>query len=287
MLFSITTHMHPSFSFPGRGRREACEPQGSLILPDKSKGTPMLEAAPKAPHDELKRHEDDDMEVQPVNGTLSAVFGATMQSAIMESGEDTDDGDEEYYAALEDDNANLVLDEDVDEIIEELEARKRSIPLAPSGRYDKRAALSFNTTLVDGRVSNSSSRASGRHTLGSKVSSGSNMSPASVPGPETHMHFSNTTGSTFSTAWTNDTSGNATSVGTVAANSTHVMLRGGKPVQRQAFNKKKLVLSDDMTRVFHPTQNGHAIIANHILFQMAEDNAKRLGRPLRHTLLES
>jgi hypothetical protein len=42
-------------------------------------------------------------------------------------------------------------------------------------------------------------------------------------------------------------------------------------------NIKKLFVSDDTSRVFHPTQIGHSMIANMILYQMAADNAKRNG----------
>jgi phospholipase/lecithinase/hemolysin len=78
------------------------------------------------------------------------------------------------------------------------------------------------------------------------------------------MHFANTTA--FA---------NGSSTGTVIANRTHILF-GNKPVAR--INIKKLFVSDKTSRVFHPTQGGHALIANMILYQMAADNAKRLGK---------
>ncbi|KAK3064497.1 hypothetical protein LTS18_006688 [Coniosporium uncinatum] len=64
----------------------------------------------------------------------------------------------------------------------------------------------------------------------------------------------------------------STSVGPIIANSTHVPLANG--VVSKKVNLKKLIVSDKTSRVFHSTQNGHALIANMILYWMRAHNAQ-------------
>lgn len=70
------------------------------------------------------------------------------------------------------------------------------------------------------------------------------------------------------------TAGNTT--GTVVANETHILLANGKVVEKSAL-ARKIFVSDNTARIFHPTQYGHAMIANLILYQMAADRAQSQG----------
>lgn len=76
----------------------------------------------------------------------------------------------------------------------------------------------------------------------------------------------------------NSTSGNSTThsgTGVVVSNGTHVILSNGQPVPKAAV--KKLFVGDRTARALHPTQAGHALIANLILYQMAAQRAAQLG----------
>ncbi|KAF7186645.1 Lipase 1 [Pseudocercospora fuligena] len=64
-------------------------------------------------------------------------------------------------------------------------------------------------------------------------------------------------------------------LGTVLANNTHVLLANGHAVEKSSISR--LLVSDTTARVFHPTQGGHALIANLILYQMTADRAMSLG----------
>lgn len=101
---------------------------------------------------------------------------------------------------------------------------------------------------------------------------------ASFSTQSTQLRFSNSTTVSGFTNPTKAATANDTEVGTVIANKTHVLLGSDQPVQMQAFNVKKLFVSDLTFRVFHLTQAGHAIISNLILFQMAHGNAECLGK---------
>jgi hypothetical protein len=59
-------------------------------------------------------------------------------------------------------------------------------------------------------------------------------------------------------------------------------------VERLSFSEVlHLVLPDTSARVFHPTQRGHNIIANLILYTMAAVNAESMGMLIRPTLHNS
>jgi len=241
----------------------------------KSRDTPMLEDPfPYVPHG-LDRRQDDADDTKPANGTLQEYYGALIEQAIKAS---IDDGDDEY-AALYDDNANDDLQEEVDEELEDqLEESDKITPATAvsalaNPRFLRRSTAAWNFTFA-AQSSGLPSPSKNIHLLGSKVSSkyGANASAFSTQS----MRFPNS--STFSTASADGDIGEDSAVGTVVANKTHIMLQGGKPVQRATINIKKLFVSDLTVRVFHPTQAGHAAIANLVLFQMAQDNAKRLGK---------
>ncbi|KAF2113969.1 SGNH hydrolase-type esterase domain-containing protein [Lophiotrema nucula] len=70
-------------------------------------------------------------------------------------------------------------------------------------------------------------------------------------------------------------SANTSHPSTVIANNTHIRLENGTVVEK--VNVKKLILSDKTCRVFHPTQGGHALIANLVLYHMQANNAKAKG----------
>ncbi|CZT25182.1 uncharacterized protein RCC_10911 [Ramularia collo-cygni] len=69
--------------------------------------------------------------------------------------------------------------------------------------------------------------------------------------------------------------GDSSSSGTVIANTTHTLLKNGKIVQKSRI--RKLFITDETSRIFHPTQSGHTLIANLILYQMAANNAASQG----------
>lgn len=239
----------------------------------KSRDTPMLEDPfPYVPHG-LRRREDEADDLKPVNGTLKEYYGALIEQAIKES---IDDGDDEY-AALYDDNANDDLQEEVDDELEDQLAENNEVTPATaasalgSPRFLRRSTAAWNFTFA-AQSSGLPPHNSNIHLLGSKVSSNHGANASSFSIQSTNMRFPN---STF--APTDGEIGEDTAIGTVVANKTHIMLQGGKPVQRATINIKKLFVSDLTFRVFHPTQAGHAAIANLVLFQMAQDNAKRLG----------
>lgn len=250
----------------------------------KSRDTPMLEAPPKGPHEDLKRkhRRDDEEDIKPSNGTLRELYGAMIQDAIEDS---IDDGDDEY-AALYDDNANFDLQEEVDDEIEDQVAETKDGIVTNSIDHNDpqplgRLQASINVTFTNFHASQISPNKK-IYALGSKVSSGHDIKAASFATQQTHMRYPNSTVSWNSKQPTSDSPTNDTAIGTVVANSTHIMLGGGKPVMRQTVNLRKLVVSDSTFRVFHPTQAGHAVIANLVLFQMALDNAKRLGKQTSH-----
>lgn len=66
------------------------------------------------------------------------------------------------------------------------------------------------------------------------------------------------------------------SAGTIIANDTHALLRSGEVVQKSII--RKLFISDESSRVFHPTFKGHTLVANLILHQMASVNARSQGK---------
>ena len=246
----------------------------------KTTDQPWLEQDEHWDNQDLKRRQDEGDDLGAVNSTLGALFGSMIQQAIDEEYAD-DTGD--VYAALQDENASVDLDAEVDEAEEEqgkpvnrLRARSHGSHLSHH-RFHQRLVrrandtdstfLDFNTTLVNNTAiaqgDNNATQAI--HRLGSKVShaiANTNVSSVGLASANAAGRFSNAT--------LNSTSG------TVIANSTHLLLANNKPVSR--VNVKKLFVSDDTSRVFHPTQLGHALIANMILYQMAADNAERQGK---------
>lgn len=214
---------------------------------------------------ELKRDLVEEDGVQPVNNTLSSMYAALIQAALEENGRQNGDD----YLVVEDDNANLELEAEVDEAQPHTQSR---VALSSLGRYGGKLNSSdssdtfWNAThhLDEASVP---SRNQSLIILGSKVQTGQSNAPASFAAWRTNMHFTN------STARQNDSS-----VGTVISNQTHILLAGSKPVQKSIITK--LFVGDKTARIFHPTQGGHALIANMILYYMAADNARRLGRPV-------
>lgn len=226
-------------------------------------------------HDELKRRQsDDDPDGLPVNnGTLNALYGAMIQQALRDEQEDSGE-----FAALEDDNADLDLQAEVDEAEDEFEKSIRDLstrnprasqrsPLArqhSSIRISPRSSANrfWNSSEALNGPFNSSTKSVSKYPLGSKVPSNNNASPM---GPAAVS---------LASAPVGNITGNF-STGTVVANDTHVLLTSGISVSR--INLKKLIVSDQTSRVFHPTQGGHSLIANMILHQMAADKAERIG----------
>jgi hypothetical protein len=225
---------------------------------------------------ELRQVADEDFGA--INGTLGALYGAMIQKAIDEEQDD----DEDDFAALEDDNANPDLDAEVDEVVDD-EAESQ-----PAGRLRSRSVQThlgrhkhhkrfmstpnstdtvshaFNFTMVDDSATSNNDATGKTHDLGSKVYrqvSDSTIATSSFASANTTARFGNSTAGSSS--------------GTVIANSTHILLANNKAVRK--VNVKKLVVSDQTSRVFHPTQLGHSLIANMILYQMAADNAKKNG----------
>lgn len=210
----------------------------------KSNDSPWL-AHDDWPHDELRRRQNtqnDDGDIEPVNGTLNALYGALMEEAIQDNN----------LAALQDDNANNDLEEEVSN--EEHGARLRVRRHLSKTERDP-SSFDFHQLSVRGlnNTSNNTSFTNGT-LLGTTMALPNAMKLALTNG----------------TAHTN-----TSAVGTVVANSTHVLLASGKVVAK--VNLAKLIISDKTARVFHPTQNGHALIANMILYQMAAQNAQAKG----------
>ena len=222
-----------------------------------------------------RRQSDEAEELGAANTTLGAMYGALLEEAIEQySG---DDG----YAAVDDGNANPDIEELVeDEIAEKgdsssgIKERASSLlhrrsprnsgpPLARTSNDSPKAASSWNTTLVDSGHAIAPSHNAQPPRLGSKVYQGGGLSTASFAGNQTTFRFSNATKST-----------EGLSTGTVIANGTHIMIAG------QPTFIRKLYMPDTMARTFHPTQGGHALIANLILYQMRVDRARRKGQSL-------
>ena len=200
-------------------------------------------------HDELKRRGNtinDDGDIQPVNDTLNALYGALMQEAIEQ---DLD------IAALQDDNANNDLDVEVSD--EEHGLRVRRYVPTPE---DKLAPYKSHSFRVRGL----------NDTLNA-------TNPANNTNLGTTMFLANTMsfGNDSKLVSNSTVFANSFSVGTVVANSTHTLLANGNIVEKLSI--RKLIISDKTSRVFHPTQNGHALIANMIIYQMTAQNALSQG----------
>lgn len=275
---SIVQSTHGTFCQPSQdeSRGEGANRRELFFYQMWSRDTPLLE---RHTHDDLKRRQnDDDDDILPANGTLREFYGAWIQDAIKES---IDDGDDEY-AALNDENANLDLQQEVEDELDDQVDNIEEASVAPAAprsvapRSFRRTESPWNFTFAEGS-SKSQTQNRGSHVLGSKVSFADGIDTASFAIQSTHSRFSNSTTFSGSTNATKGSTVNDPEVGTVIANKTHVLLGSGQPVQMQALNVKKLFVSDLTFRVFHPTQAGHAIIANLVLFQMAQDNAQRLG----------
>lgn len=217
-----------------------------------------------------------------INGTLGAIYGAMIQQAIEE---EQDDDPEDDYAALEDDNANSDLDAEVDDIVEEVEdaeaarrLRARSVR-THHGHYEyhKRSANQRNGagddspfgnfTMANDSATTHKNSSRKTHTLGSKVFR--QNSDASVA---TTNHVAVNATSRISNSTTHS------SRGTIIANSTHILLAN---TAVKKVNILHVFVPDKTGRVFHPTQLGHNLIANMILYQMAADNAEKNGTSSR------
>jgi len=228
----------------------------------KSLDSPWLDVGDAIYHDELKRSLIEEDDILPTNDTLGGMYGALMQKAIDESANDGQDG----YAAVQDDNGNIEIEDEVKDAESSLLRRSAALLKPGSMRLVNRSentTVSWNVTQNPDSGSFAAHNVSQGLVLGSKVSFGISQAPSSFISGHTNMHFANTTALN-----------NGSYMGTVIANRTHVLF-GNKAVAR--INIKKLFVGDETSRVFHPTQGGHALIANMILYQMAADNARRLG----------
>lgn len=231
---------------------------------------------PPPPPSILGRRQSDEAEdLGAANGTLGAMYGALLEEAIKEY--TGDDG----YAAVDDGNVNpdieVLAEIEIDEkgdsgsgikkrasLLEHRRSSRNSDPpFARTLDVSAKAAPSWNTTPVDSGHTITPSHHVQAPRLGSKVYNGGSLSTASFAGNHTIFRFSNATNST-----------EGLSTGTVIANNTHIMIAGfPKPIMR-------LFIPDTTARTFHPTQGGHALIANLILYQMRVDRAKRQGMHL-------
>jgi hypothetical protein len=226
----------------------------------------------------LKLRQMEDGDFGAVNGTLGALYGAMIQQAI----DKEQDDDEDDFAALEDDNVNPDLDAEVDEVVDDeaesqtasrLRSRSVRTHLGRHKHHKRFASMpnstdtvshAFNFTMVDNSATSNNDATRKTHDLGFKVYrqvSDSMIATSSFASANTTARFGNSTAGSSS--------------GTVVANSTHILLANNKAVRK--VNVKKLVVSDQTSRVFHPTQLGHSLIANMILYQMAADNAGKNG----------
>ncbi|KAF2166025.1 hypothetical protein M409DRAFT_23753 [Zasmidium cellare ATCC 36951] len=271
----------------------------------RSQDFPWTEVEKEWTHDELKRRSNNlehSSDTESVNQTLNALYGALIQAAI--------DGDDDI-AVLDDDNANNDLEAEVAEE-EQIEEQLKEASIQVS---QPRAATTPQTSHQDrhdhgGHVRRSWNDTSGAERVADR--SGFLASPSAVMSlhvntrPSLVGFASGTVSSTkyrptganhtnLGTKWSlgsaisssdlsNSLSGgnqNHTrlaakdSMGTIIANRTHVLLGSQQVVSK--FSIKQLLVSDGIARVFHPTQGGHALIANLILYHMAADNAKSQG----------
>lgn len=314
-----------------------------------SKDSPWLLEADKWGHDELKRRNNpinDDGNIQPVNRTLNALYGALLQEAIQNS---------HGVAAIQDDNANHDLDEEVQEQehiaggLQKVEASDlRAFPaeahhfgtwnlngsralFEASGESQQnsqtsleRLAFTFvsqatdvahssavtltktrDSTAISGFNSELTAQPVGtRGPVSAAVppfrnSTSNTFLVGTVPLPTASVHLSQpaltpsiengtTLGSVLRIA-NNATRGDVSEMsfgsknvtggfntGTVIANQTHVLLAGNKIVEKVSL--QRLIVPDGTGRIFHPTQAGHSLIANLILFEMAAQNAKAKGK---------
>lgn len=257
-------------------------------------------------HDELKRREDaleDEGDVTPANDTLNAIYGALIQDAI-----ESFDG----IAVLEDDNANNELEAEVKDE-EHTKERARDIAtrsyrssvavmhgFSPEDRHDHEGRIirSWNDTSEASwrpRVSGAPTGSAPPATLHSNsrpsfvpfasgtVSSTSyrptgaanNTNPGTSWSLGSAIFSSELSNTLFSNSPNRTNAQIKDSIGTVIANRTHVLL-GDKQVVSKV-DIIKLIVPDLIARVFHPTQGGHALIANLILYRMAANAAKAQG----------
>lgn len=229
---------------------------------------------PRGPHDELKRRDNtlnNDGDIQPANGTLNALLGALVQQAI----------DENPHIAIMDSNSNFELEAQVNDELgtSSIIARDRSNSLPhATGLWSGPRVARFNslkrfndppkpgnTTFQFHRppYQNQTKHDSSNGTnLGTFVTFGHSVSPADF-------------GTSQSFNQTSRNNGSFSESGLVIANDTHILLASSSVVEK--VNLKKLIVSDDTSRVFHPTTAGHALIAHVILYQMKADRARSLG----------
>lgn len=213
----------------------------------KSQDTPWL--------DQLERRDNslnNDGDIEPFNGTLGALYGALVQEAIDDAG---------GFVVIEDDNVNPELDLEV--VVEELAevfSSKRAIR-AISNSTKSNGTFVQSATSADPQTTrnNASAAIPGGTSLGAKV--------LLTGVGNSRFTAANTNGSMI----TNGTS----STGTVIANSTHVLVANKEVVSKNSI--RQLFVSDLTARVFHPTQAGHALIANLILYQMTVDLTRANG----------
>ena len=213
------------------------------------------------PHDELKLKTRDDDYVQPVNDTLNAVIGAMVQEGI-ESQNNT--------AVVEDDNANDDLEAEV---------------------ADDEELTTLTGIFVRDADSVPAKGHSPAHVHGVRIRDLNSTLSWNITNTTTAGFYSNGSiatnvtllGTTVRTLLFNNSTRNSTTVtGTIIGNHTHILLSNANVVSKSAI--LKLLVSDKTGRVFHPTQGGHALIANTILYYMAAQNAAANGK---HSILSA
>jgi hypothetical protein len=132
-----------------------------------SQDSPWLEVGDAHYHDELKRSLIEEDGVMPMNDTLGGMYGALIQKAIDESINDGQDG----YAAVQDDNGNIDLEDEVNDA--ESSIIKRTASLFKPGlvrvvdRSDNTTVSWNDTQNIDADSSSSSRNVSQGPALGS------------------------------------------------------------------------------------------------------------------------
>lgn len=276
---------HGRFCQPGQAESsgKGANLQDLFFYQMKTNDVPWFDIETPA-HTELRRGIDERDEVAPVNDTLGALFGALIMEAIDNSDDDHGTG----YAAVEDDNATADLEEEV----HDAEQQKRSEAIARPLVVRRSTSAGLHAPYIawnasapspsDSFPSATASRFGFGPTLGSIVYASPRPDPARPVA--THASFMALNVTRFAAiASSNNNTTNTTNTtsparaGTVIANQTHILLGNGQAVQRFKLNPVKLFLPDKLARIFHPTQSGHATIANMVLWYMAFDNARRIG----------
>jgi hypothetical protein len=199
--------------------------------------------------------------------TLNEMYAALIQAAL----------EEDRSLALDSDNVDAVLEEEVRKYKTMLRRAVKQIP-----REDQGPSSASKRIPITGRRAGSSPPWRNGTTNWNGTAG---TAPPRSQSTSTYAFSNNTNLGTKmfleSTPQGGDmrlASGPATpsSSGTIIANQTHAMLRSGRVVEKLRI--AKLVVSDMTSRVFHPTRFGHALIANLILYQIRAVVAEAAGK---------